>query len=64
MPLLVEADEGTEKVEISKVEDGTKTNNGRAEKERTNETEVSNDQRVSYSPLLSKNTEILNKKSR
>ncbi len=59
---IIEADEGAEIVEMSKVEDGTMENNGRAEKERKNETEVSKDQRVSYSPLLSKYTEIFNEK--
>jgi hypothetical protein len=40
---IIEADEGAEKVEMSKVEDGTKENNRRTEKERKNETEVSKD---------------------
>jgi hypothetical protein len=39
----VEADEGAEKVDMSKAEDGTMENNGRAEEERKNETEVSKD---------------------
>jgi hypothetical protein len=40
---IVEADEGAEKVDMSKVEDGTMENNGKTEEERTNETEVSRD---------------------
>ncbi len=40
---IIEADEGAEKDEMSKVEDGTMENNRRTEEERKNETEVSRD---------------------
>jgi hypothetical protein len=41
---IIEADEGAEKVDMSKVEDGTIENNRRTEeKKRKNETEVSKD---------------------
>jgi hypothetical protein len=40
---IIEADEGAEIGEMSKVEDGTMENNGRTEEERKNETEVSRD---------------------
>jgi hypothetical protein len=40
---IIEADEGAEKVDMRKVEDGTMENSRRTEKERKNETEVSKD---------------------